>query len=780
MARFVERVHEHGGDVQFVKQLMDAEFNDWGRAAEEGSSPELGKVLETVEALSALKAELKNSGSEEDQHLMYLVSALLAKLGQTEDAYIPGTAYRVNNTAFQKAVLQFKEILPKSLLKKFGIRRNGPKSGLDRNLIFKELDYIENQQGTLSELRNTDDIVVSFYGSARRSTKMVQNAAALSVLMGLTVMTGGGPGVMLDGNMGALAGETLIGDMYRSIGAAIFLPFETPNDFTSEASFLLPIFKHFYTRKIAVIYGSDIVVGWAGGYGTWDEIWAVISQMVTGEIPRKRIILADNSEHKTYWKPYFGEINKMIDKGLLPEWVGEYITYAENEEEYVTALEYSKNKIIEERNSENQNSVKDYISHKDRLGLKRHLVDKDFNTIDQLRNLERRRTLTVVGPVGTYQSDYGEQGARLVKALDQSDMIKGANILVNSNGQFGDGIIDAADSLERSSVVFVEGVHNSTHDLSDRPNIGHVQLYLSRLLNQALTNFSNGIVIYPGGDHTLALLYELFTMVQTKELQQMPVILMGSKSEWEVIARKLSESLLNDHKTISGNDIEIDLDKGLASGLFTFAKDEKEAVDLLEKFGFGQKSFERRQAGHAKETTKEKDTAKFFMKLLDGYVSESEAKVIIKKIVANHESPSFFLKNSYSIIKDFKGSKLIELMRKIESHYGLDSQLRMLVAVLAKYHPQGLDTPSLKINESQEVREKTSQTFMGEVHESLLAAKKESERKKTAFTKDQARAAARNYMFDKKGLNRASVNMPFRRGIGAVGVGMTPTIRPMI
>jgi uncharacterized protein (TIGR00730 family) len=103
-------------------------------------------------------------------------------------------------------------------------------------------------------------------------------------------VTGGGGCVMEAANRGAKeAGGT-------SIGFNIHLPMEQSlNNFTTESY----RFEHFFGRKVAMTLDSSAYIYAGGGFGTFDELFEVITLIQTGIIPQVPVILLG----KDFWTP---------------------------------------------------------------------------------------------------------------------------------------------------------------------------------------------------------------------------------------------------------------------------------------------------------------------------------------------------------------------------------------------------------------------------------------------------------------------------------------------
>lgn len=134
---------------------------------------------------------------------------------------------------------------------------------------------------------------VSIFGSARTSPDdpMYQHARALGgelAQAGVTVITGGGPGIMEATNLGAAEAKGI------SVGAGIELAFETGlNPYVT-----VPLqFRYFFVRKIMFVKYAQGFVFFPGGFGTLDELFEICTLVQTGKLDGTPIILVGTS----YW-----------------------------------------------------------------------------------------------------------------------------------------------------------------------------------------------------------------------------------------------------------------------------------------------------------------------------------------------------------------------------------------------------------------------------------------------------------------------------------------------
>lgn len=136
---------------------------------------------------------------------------------------------------------------------------------------------------------------VTFFGSARfrddhKYYAMARDTAKLVANAGLTVMTGGGPGIMEAANRGAQE----VGG--RSVGCNITLPMEQgANPYLDT----FVEFDHFFVRKVMLLRYSYAFVALPGGFGTLDEVFETITLIQNKKIKNFPIVMMGTD----FWAP---------------------------------------------------------------------------------------------------------------------------------------------------------------------------------------------------------------------------------------------------------------------------------------------------------------------------------------------------------------------------------------------------------------------------------------------------------------------------------------------
>ncbi len=136
---------------------------------------------------------------------------------------------------------------------------------------------------------------VSIFGSARTGpeNKYYQLAEEIAYQLtqnGYGVITGGGPGIMEAGNLGAKRGKG------KSVGINIDLPFEQDANFFIDSDKLIT-FDHFFVRKVMFMKYSQGFIILPGGFGTFDELFEALTLIQTEKIGKFPIVMIG----KSYW-----------------------------------------------------------------------------------------------------------------------------------------------------------------------------------------------------------------------------------------------------------------------------------------------------------------------------------------------------------------------------------------------------------------------------------------------------------------------------------------------
>ncbi|MDX2132820.1 MAG: TIGR00730 family Rossman fold protein [Planctomycetota bacterium] len=151
---------------------------------------------------------------------------------------------------------------------------------------------------------------VTVFGSARFKPDnpycmMASEVGARIAAIGLTTLTGGGPGIMEAANRGAREAGG------RSLGCNIELPEEqAPNPYVDR----FITFRYFFVRKVMLVKYSVAFVVLPGGFGTLDELFEAATLVQTNKILSFPIVLMG----RDYWAPLVEFMNtRMIEAGTI-------------------------------------------------------------------------------------------------------------------------------------------------------------------------------------------------------------------------------------------------------------------------------------------------------------------------------------------------------------------------------------------------------------------------------------------------------------------------------
>lgn len=214
--------------------------------------------------------------------------------------------------------LQLDYLKPELIMKKHGIKHTVVVFGSARikepKSAFKELERVKrvlekspDSKMLLRELRIAEKMVEKsiYYEKAREFGRLVGKSGKGPKDATITLMTGGGPGIMEAANRGAYD----VGA--KTIGLNIKLPHEQyPNPYlTPELTFL---FHYFAIRKLHFLRRACALVVFPGGYGTLDELFETLTLIQTQKNEPIPVVLVG----KEYWSKLIN-FKLMVDEGTI-------------------------------------------------------------------------------------------------------------------------------------------------------------------------------------------------------------------------------------------------------------------------------------------------------------------------------------------------------------------------------------------------------------------------------------------------------------------------------
>jgi uncharacterized protein (TIGR00730 family) len=144
-----------------------------------------------------------------------------------------------------------------------------------------------------------------YYDIAREFGRLAGHAGGHSTHPQLVIMTGGGPGMMEAANRGAFD----VGA--KSVGLNIDLPHEQfPNPYiTPELCFR---FHYFALRKLHFLLRAKALVAFPGGYGTFDELFEILTLIQTRKIKPLPVVLVGEE----YWRRAV-DFDFLVEEGVI-------------------------------------------------------------------------------------------------------------------------------------------------------------------------------------------------------------------------------------------------------------------------------------------------------------------------------------------------------------------------------------------------------------------------------------------------------------------------------
>ena len=156
-----------------------------------------------------------------------------------------------------------------------------------------------------------------YYSVAREFATLVANSGEGPGDSRVTIMTGGGPGIMEGANRGAYDAGS------KSIGLNITLPYEqSPNSYISEE--LAFCVHYFAIRKLHFLLRARALVAFPGGFGTLDEVFETLTLIQTKTIEPLPVILVGEA----FWRGVF-DPDFLQSEGVISADDRQLFSYAE-------------------------------------------------------------------------------------------------------------------------------------------------------------------------------------------------------------------------------------------------------------------------------------------------------------------------------------------------------------------------------------------------------------------------------------------------------------------
>ncbi len=184
----------------------------------------------------------------------------------------------------------------RSIDNRIKIAKNALTKDTSSTKIKRELTRLENLQS-----------ISHYYDSAREFAKIISRQNQKEHCNSHVIVTGGGPGIMEAANRGAFDADC------KSIGLNISLPNEQhPNSYITPG--LCFKFNYFALRKFHFVMRSVAAVFFPGGFGTFDELFELLTLRQTGMKTQIPIILFG----RDYWSKVIN-FQFLSDHGLISD-----------------------------------------------------------------------------------------------------------------------------------------------------------------------------------------------------------------------------------------------------------------------------------------------------------------------------------------------------------------------------------------------------------------------------------------------------------------------------
>lgn len=375
---------------------------------------------------------------------------------------------------------------------------------------------------------------VTVLGSARfqPGNKYYDIAVELGALLaksGFTTITGGGPGIMEAANKGACEADG------ESVGLNIMLPFEQRiNPYVKKAA----AFHYFFTRKVMLTAPANAFVFFPGGFGTLDEFFEVIDMMEQGYMPESPVILVGTE----FWEPIINFVKvksarqvKSLDEADLEKW--HLVDDAES------AMKFIRGTIDRPNILSPQSQSKEAAEWRV-FRIMAELVE-GFEFLTNIKN-----DVTVLGTKSILPgSPYYDAAFEVGKALAKNKM------MTVTGG--GPGVMEAANKGAYENGGESIGIDMSVRGFERRNNFltSSIRFTFPFVRKLIITAPSRGFVFFPGGYGTLHQLFELLTLVETKKMEPLPLLLYNQEY-WQPLVDFINK-LYGEFKTISMGDQDL-------------------------------------------------------------------------------------------------------------------------------------------------------------------------------------------------------------------------------
>jgi hypothetical protein len=293
-------------------------------------------------------------------------------------------------------------------------------------------------------------------------------------------------------------------------------------------------FSYFFSRKVMLTSPANAFALFPGGFGTLDEFFEIVDYIEMGHMEKSAVVMVGSE----YWEPLMNFLKKksVEEVGALT---------ASNLEDLFIVDDAAAAFSFIRKSPDRQPALPaqgggnlDWMI----LRIMAELVDGfEFLTKVKKDDVTVLGTKNILPGTPYYQAAY-ELGKVLAK--NKFTTITGG----------GPGIMEAANKGAFEAGGESIGI-NMRFERGERRNnylTRSISFYFPFVRKLIITAPSKGFVFFPGGFGTLHQLFELLTLIETKKIEPLPIILYGSRF-WQPLLDFIHK-LYADFKTISQED----------------------------------------------------------------------------------------------------------------------------------------------------------------------------------------------------------------------------------
>ena len=378
---------------------------------------------------------------------------------------------------------------------------------------------------------------VTILGSARlpKDNKYYKIAEELGGLLGssgFTVITGGGPGIMEAANKGAseVDGE--------SVGLNIQLPHEQRvNDYVNISA----AFYYFFSRKVMLTSPANAFVFFPGGFGTLDEFFEVVDNIELKQMADVPIVMVG----KDYWQPVIDFLHKKSSTEI-----GSVSSKDIDKWTIVETAQEAYDIIKEAKDLPNDCDTNIHNPHC-QGGLDWRVFRIMAELVEGFEFITKNKIDATVLGTKSIKSDspYYDAAYKL-----GAELAKNRHNVVTGGGP---GTMEAANkgAFEMGGEsIGINMRFASGERINDylTKSIGFNFTFVRKLI---ITAPAEVFVFFPGGLGTLHQLFELLTLIETKKIKPLPLILYGTEF-WQPML-EIINNLYTKFETIGKSDAEL-------------------------------------------------------------------------------------------------------------------------------------------------------------------------------------------------------------------------------